>query len=160
MRMIAALALLAAPAAFAHNVPAADGSGISYTESISVNPHHKVRIGGVRYYDGPFVAHVHVDVSGVVAERGIASGSVAASFHCPTAAVAKHGDDTWQRTGVAIGTPIQFALSIVSHARIGAKGENHKCWLRVIVRRTGEDEPIRAVLLPVVVEHRMEHNGL
>lgn len=162
MKLLLALVLAAvlAPAALAHpqhghKPPSWDPDGVAYTAEITVNRHDQdpARYGNHLYRNGPFVAHVNLDVSAVAKWEGIAAGTYEASIHCPKP-ITFHGAETGSRAAVSVSDATTFQLSVATHNRDGQEDETHRCWIRLVVRRSGEDDPVRAVLLPVDVKHR------
>ena len=162
---LALVASIFTTAAGAHDIrPASyDGDGIAYTKQVTVSTNYYDY-----YYDdyyehrrprrtGPFVAHINLDVRGVAAWHGIAAGSYDAQLFCPSP-VSRHADETWQRTGVDVTAGTRFALSVPADTSPDANGATWQCWLRVVVRRAREDDPVRALLLGVEVVNAVHYD--
>ena len=68
-----------------------------------------------------------------------------------------HSSESSSRTNVAVSAGSRFTLSIASHQRDGHERETWRCWLRVVVSQTINDEDgpvtIRDAWLPVDVSH-------
>lgn len=162
-KTIIALALFACVPAVAHDphVPAHDPDGIVHSAEIVVNGfdvRHNPAQGGSRHFreNTSFEAKASVDVRAAVKWSVGASERAGVTYDAeitlPPGAAVKDGGAA-AVTAVAWETPTTWTLTI-GHQRAGHDSETWLAWLRVIVRKRGEDEPVRNVLLPVTIIHK------
>lgn len=161
---IQVLLLFACVPAAAHDphVPAHDPAGFVHSAEIVVNGfdvRHNPAHGGSRRFreTTSFEVEASVDVRAAVKWSVGASERAGVTYDAeitlPPGAAVKDGGAA-AVTGVAWETPTTWTLTIAGHQRAGHDSETWRAWLRVIVRKRGEDEPVRNVLLPVTIVHK------
>lgn len=158
-----AIAALAGAVSVVRTLPATavdDAAGIAYTETLTLGRYYRRRVTGPHYNAEDHIAGVTfngsivVDVRGLVSKIALQSGTWEARLFCPSP-VAKHGDETFERTSVALTDGVTFSVSVATASHEGLHDQSYRCWLRVKVGlpEDGETIVVRDVLLPVDVTH-------
>lgn len=155
---LAAVAGALAGAATVRSIPAAavdDVAGIAHTKLVVIGRYHRDRIRAGNHLEGnSFTGTVRANVRGAVSKLGLQSGSWSARLFCPSP-VSKHGDETFERTNVALTAGVSFTFSLATGPQAGLHLQTYECWLRVrmTLPEDGEVIVLRDAMLPVVVQH-------
>ena len=152
MRTLALVVTLVAANAIAHDLD--DGAGIAYTKKVTVSLDYD-EDGTPRGTAPPFIAHVNLNVHGVVARWRFAAGSYDAQLFCPSG-VGRRQNDTWQRTDVDVATETRFQL-IVRPVYLTAT-YTYQCWLHVVVSPVWDGDSGLARRLSVEVVYRRDND--
>ena len=165
-KTVAVLVLLAAlvgaltgTASVVRSLPATaadDPAGIVYTETLAVGRYWRTteQTTSGHAEAATVQGSVHVDVRGAVDKLAMQSGYWDARLSCPTP-VAKQGDETFERSRMALSAAASFAVSIATASHRGLHHHEYRCWLRVTIwlPEDGERNVIRDAMLPVRIVH-------
>ena len=158
-----AIAALAGAVSVVRTLPATsvdDAAGIAYTETVTLGRYYRNRLTGPHHRaddhttGDAFNGSILVDVRGLVNKIALQTGTWEARLFCPSA-VAKHGDETFERTSVALSDGVTFTVRLATTVQDGLHRQSYRCWLRVKVGlpEDGSTIVVRDVLLPVAVNH-------
>lgn len=158
-----AVAAIAGATSVVRTLPATavdDAAGIAYTQSLNLGRYYRNHVSGPHhnandhYTGATFNGSVLVDVRGAVDKLALQSGTWDARLSCPTA-IAKHGDETFARSGVSLSDGVTFAVSVATASHEGLHRQSYRCWLRVKIGlpEDGTTIVVRDAMLPVDVTH-------